>query len=283
MTFKSDDFHSILVPETPVKDSKLTRLIEVFGSSRSIDALSKALETAHGELDLAIMYAAVEPNQDIIVDLGAEASIEQQPKKRKLIKKKDLELQEGKVESMVNNDSSKDLTSLASTANDSSINDSDKNVIIIADDSPEKVISIKDSDNVANDQGTDDETDSDESEKEQGTFETATVLYFNSCSSEQLAETTGCSHDDAKFIIGQRPFDSFKHLKESLANTKRKYVAILERYVEMMMGFAKVDQLIGETRVYGDAIKVYSTRFIYRRLSKLGDLLQKIQLQESCP
>lgn len=225
----------ILVPETPIKDSKLKRLMEVFGSSRPVAALSKALENANGELELAIMYAAVEPATEV-TQISVPA-MEQPLKKRKLIKKKDLPLKLS------------DELPLPKVVKETDVK-------------KEEVV------NVISDE--DDSQDSESLQEEENTFEAATVLYFNSCADEQLVEATGCSQDDAAFISSQRPFTSFKHLRDSLASHKRRFVAILDRYVEIMIGFAKVDELIEETKAYGDDIKVFIFIFIIGCFKKMG-------------
>jgi hypothetical protein len=226
----------ILVPETPIKDSKLQRLMQIFGSSRSESVLSKALKNANGELELAIMYAAVEPPEEVNISVQEEQPL----KRKKLVKKKDLHEPYANITEITD------------------LNDIKKRKLIKKKDI--EVQEIKQVIQISSDEEEieQEETDSSEDEEaEENTFEAATVLYFNSCADEQLMETTGCCLEDATFITSQRPFSSFKQLQESL-KIKRRYVTILDRYVDMMNGFAKVDHLIQETKVYGDDINVIS-------------------------
>jgi hypothetical protein len=259
----------ILVPETPIKCSKLDKLIQVFGSSRSESALSKALANANGELDLAIMYAAVEPPIECKSLDIRQVSVPIEPiKRKKLVKKADLEKGNFCEINVISDDK-------VNVISDDKVNViSDDKVNVISDDidfndfikgnQAKKRKLVKKADLESSDDeenvlsiSSDEEEESEASENDENNFETVTVLYFNSCADDQLMETTGCSKDDAAFITSQRPFTSFRQLQDSL-KVKRRYGAILDKYVEMMKGFAKVDQLIEETRAYGDDINVNS-------------------------
>ncbi|KAI8822380.1 SNF2 family N-terminal domain-containing protein [Fimicolochytrium jonesii] len=84
-----------------------------------------------------------------------------------------------------------------------------------------------------------------------------TVDFFNTATPQQMTEAmTVCTAAQADFIVGLRPFRSMGHLEESLTGHKgnRPLAKLPEKYQEIQEGYNEVDALIEKCERYGDEV-----------------------------
>lgn len=87
-------------------------------------------------------------------------------------------------------------------------------------------------------------------------LEARTLRFFNTSSSRDLQDLTGCSLEQAdQLVFGMRPFDSLDDLRMRLKRQRGMGEKILNGYNEMMEGYEVVDQIIAEVEVVGEVVR----------------------------
>jgi hypothetical protein len=94
----------------------------------------------------------------------------------------------------------------------------------------------------------DDESDAEDSvhsdEASASTEEREICDFFNHASEESLRLMTACNADQAKVLVGLRPFRSYQHLEETIQETKGIGMRLIDAYQSTLVANAAVDDLI---------------------------------------
>ncbi|KAJ3176992.1 hypothetical protein HDU87_004708 [Geranomyces variabilis] len=83
-----------------------------------------------------------------------------------------------------------------------------------------------------------------------------TLEFFNTAEPAQMSEALTCSPQQGALIVSLRPFESFSHLEDKLTGIKgqRGLASLPTRYQEVLEGYGEVDHLISQCEKFGDDV-----------------------------
>ncbi|KAA1135009.1 hypothetical protein PGTUg99_007254 [Puccinia graminis f. sp. tritici] len=95
-----------------------------------------------------------------------------------------------------------------------------------------------------------DEDDDDENHHQRVSEDDA-IRFFNSCDVVDLPAVTACTLEQAKMIVGCRPFKDAEDMKSKLRKKKGVNAGILKNYQDMMKGYFEVDRVLSKCEKHG--------------------------------
>ncbi|KAJ3169478.1 hypothetical protein HDU88_000668 [Geranomyces variabilis] len=209
--------------------TKAPRAISTPGVKAPSPAVS-SLDRGHAELMRAFPEQNAAILRGILLDAGGDvelaratareyqaANFNGQPKRRKLVQKKNVQPRPVRAESVTE-----------------VIDDSGSN----ADDSATDI------------------DDPPAPEYRESDLDRRTLEFFNTAEPSQMSEALTCSPQQGALIVSFRPFESFSHLEDKLTGIKgqRGLASLPARYQEVLEGYGEVDHLISQCEKFGDDV-----------------------------
>ncbi|CED82045.1 SNF2 family DNA-dependent ATPase [Phaffia rhodozyma] len=100
--------------------------------------------------------------------------------------------------------------------------------------------------------------------------EQSALDWFNSCDHQELLNVTSCSPDQATIIVSLRPFESVDDLRTKMTKKKGVSPRLFESYIELMLGYHKVDAVLKGCEMVGAELELAMSAFTNSQTKKEG-------------